>query len=154
MPTSATARKLSKGTTLWYSTLAAPTTWIRVGGVISINGKKSRAIVNGTELSQIPDTLPGGDVEEDYFFDVQYPGTKKNEPVSVECNLTKGGYAALYDMYSADTLANWRILFRDGDSVQGKAYVNDIAEDVKENELVKMPFSLLPQDRFLWVDGA
>lgn len=149
----AISRVLAKGNRLYYARAATPTTFVRLGGVVSIGGiNLSRENVDATELDNAPDSIPGGETEEMYEWKQKMAGTKDAEALALEVNLIEATYAILNTMFLKNEIGVWKIVFRSG-AVMGpfNGYVEKLGMDLQQDQLVKTPLSIMPEAIVAWV---
>lgn len=152
MPPPSVPREMAKGTRLYMARAATPTVFVRSAGVVGINGpNRTRANVDATELDTSPDTLPGGAVEENYFYKLNEPGTKEVQAISLDLNMNQAQYAIFNDIYDDDETCLYEIRFRSGAKLTWSGYIESLGADSQSDQLVKTPATFMPHGKVLYV---
>lgn len=143
------AREYSKGARLYYAREAAPTIFARLAGVVGLSGPalQREGKVDVSELDPAPDSLPGGDTEEDYFWKGYGPASKDPQPLTATLNLNQTAYALLITMFQKDEIALWELRFRSGAKLSWAGFVDAIPLELEDNQLAKVPVQVQPTGR-------
>ncbi len=147
-------REVAKGTKLLLARQATPSTYVRLAGVVSIDGPNgTREDIDGDELDPQPDTIPGGECEEMYFFKAMYPGVKEFSAMQVTLNMKWTQYSTLYTVWVRDELAWFKILLRSSNAFRFQSYIHDLGKNFETNKFVQVTMSVKPVAGIL-VDSA
>jgi len=148
-------REVAKGTILKVARQASPSTFVRIAGVVSIDGPNaSREDIDGDELDPQPDTIPGGECAEMYFYKAMYPGVKEWSVMNVTLNMKWTQYKTLYDIYNRDELAWFQVVLRSGNSFKFQSYVKELNKNFETNKFVQVTMGVKPVSLVVYTDAT